>query len=495
MTDPASALERFEVIVVGAGVCGCVMAGRLAEAGLRTALVEAGPAGPLPSRLARGDLAAGRPDGAPDWFRMSAELSTGDDGRRIPYLQGRGTGGGSAVNGMVLSAGIEADYTPWHRWLDDPSPPGPVIERCLQRALDRLRPETSRGGPVTDVFDHVVGERWGLTPGPASSVLGGRGLLPVAVARRNRNRLTVADAYLDGPVLIRPRTPVRRLDHRRGRVVGVVTGSGDRLTADHVVLCAGPLQSPALLMRSGLAGDSNTGVTRPSTVWQGLDHPAVGIGFDWPATASTPSTIAEVRRLVRGHLGSESRTVDATIQVMGPFPAAAGPMGFVLAMTEPIGAPVEVAMSVDGTATIDRRWLRPGADGRSAFAPWLVRELVELTEALVAELHPGRDPGAAGAYIDHAGTPAATLTSVSDDGIEDWIRDNPAPLYHLGGTVTESTDMVRLDPDRPGSVDGVAGLTIADSSTMPGLVGGGVQLAAMAWAEFLVEHLVGRPSR
>jgi choline dehydrogenase-like flavoprotein len=393
---------------------------------------------------------------------------------------------------MVLSAGTESDYIRWSRWLDDGKPPRLGIERLLRRALSRLRPETSQPGPVAEAFDSVVGDRWGLVRGPNSSVLGGRGLLPVAVARRNRNRLTVADAYLDLPVLVRPRTAVRRLDHGSGRITGVITTAGDRLRADHVVLCAGPLQSPAVLMRSGLVGGTGTEASRSSIGWRGLDHPAVGLGFGWPSSAHTSSTIAEVRRLARGHVGSGPRAADITVQVMGPFPAPTGSMGLVLAMTEPVGAPVEVAVSADGPVTIGRRWLHPGQPGRAGLAPWLVRELVHLADALVAELHPDPYQDGTGVYIDDIGTPAATLVEQPDDGIKAWVKRRPAPLYHLAGTITESSDIVRLDPDRPGSIEGVVGLTIADSSTMPGLVGGGVQLAAMAWAEFVARDLVGR---
>ncbi len=491
MTGPASSAERLDVIVVGAGACGCVSARRLAEAGLRTVLLEEGPPGPLPPALARGHIGAG-PESAPDWFRTSAEVSTTEGGPRIPYIQGRGMGGGSAVNGMVLSAGTEIDYTSWSRWLDDGKPPRLGIERWLRRALDRLRPETSRPGPVAEAFDRVVGDRWGLVHGPNSSVLGGRGLLPVAVARRNRNRLTAADAYLEVPVLVRPRTAVRRLDHGSARITGVITTSGDRLRADHVVLCAGPLQSPAVLMRSGLVGGTGTEASRSSISWRGLDHPAIGLGFDWPSSAHTPSTIAEVRRLARGHVGSGPRAVDITVQIMGPFPTPTGLTGLVLAMTEPMGAPVEVAVSVDGPATIGRRWLHPAQPGQVGMTPWLVRELVHVADALVTELHPGPDHDGTAAYIDDIGSPAATLVEQSDDGIKAWMERRPAPLYHLAGTLTESTDIVRLDPDQPGSIDGVGGLTIADSSTMPGLVGGGVQLAAMAWAEFVAQDLVDR---
>jgi choline dehydrogenase-like flavoprotein len=492
MTGSASSAERFDAIVVGAGVCGCVLARRLAEAGLRTVLLEEGPPGPLPPVLVRGHVGVG-PESAPDWFRTSAEVSTTVHGPPIPYLQGRGMGGGSAVNGLVLSAGTETDYTCWTRWFVDGKRPRLGIERWLQRALSRLRPETSQPGLVAEAFDRVVGDRWRLVHGPNSSVLGGRGLLPVAVARRNRNRLTVADAYLEAPVVLRPRTAVRRLDHRSGRITGVITTSGDRLRADHVVLCTGPLQSPAVLMRSGLVGGTGAEASRSSIGWRGLDHPAIGLGFHWPSPAHTPSTIAEVRRLARGHVGSGPRAADVTVQVMGPFPSSTGSMGLVLAMTDPAGAPVEVAMSADGSSTIGRRWLDgPGLAGGAGLTPWLVREFVHLADALVAELHPGPDHDETGVYIDDIGTPAATLVDQPDDGIKAWMERRPAPLYHLAGTITESSDVVRLDPDRPGSIDGVAGLTVADSSTMPGLVGGGVQLAAMAWAEFVACDLVAR---
>lgn len=488
--------ERFQVIVVGAGVGGCVMAGRLAGAGLRTVVLEAGPAGPLPPSLAHGGIVAGGPEIVPDWFHMSAELSTAAGGPSVPYLQGRGIGGGSAVNGMVLSAGIEADYTGWYRWLQDTpragqsSQPGHAVERWLERAVHQLRPETRRSGPVADAFDRVVGERWGLAPGPSSSVLGAEGLLPVSLGRRHRGRLTVADAYLDGSVVLMADTEVDHLVHDGSRVRGAVVGADERLEADHVVLCAGPIQSPALLMRSGLVPGVDPAARSPVR-WRGLDHPAFAVGFDWPLSASTATSFAAVRRQARARVHSDAGIVELTLQIMGPFSDSTGPIGVILAMTDPAGAPVDVAVSADGAATISRRWLDSDEAGRPALSPWLVRELAHLARTVMAELHSGRDRSGS-TSVDDVGTVAASLLSMSDDEVKAWIRATPAPVYHLAATMIESTDIVRLAFDRPGSLEHVEGLTVADSSTMPNPVGGGVQLAVMAWAEFLADDLIGR---
>ncbi len=143
-------------VVVGAGSAGCVVAGRLAEAGHTVTLVEAGSAVP------------GRAVGAASFFEAMAE-----PGRLFPgsFARGRGVGGSSAVNGMIATAGEPAQYADWG-WHD-------AIEAFARVRVPLERPDDDELGPV---------DRALLAAAPDAEV--------VTLTRRAGHRVTAADAYL-----------------------------------------------------------------------------------------------------------------------------------------------------------------------------------------------------------------------------------------------------------------------------------------------------------
>lgn len=489
------------------------MAGRLARTGATVVMVEAGPPSPLPSALRHGDIEMGGPDRLPDWYWPSVGVRTPGLGTRNRYLLGRGLGGGSAVNGMVLSAGTTDDYRRWVPWLERYGH-GSSITPWLSRVLSMVSPERPGPDPVSRHFDEVVGRRWGFAGGPDSAELDAMGVLSVAVARRRGRRFTAADAYLSdatAPVQVLTDSPVRTITHRRGRVTGVEMADGRRLGANRVVVAAGSIHSPALLMRSGLMpGTAGTAVDHMRR--DGLDHPCFALSFDWPQRESGPSGPhrlgAEVRRLARGRIEPDSTAQrptarsggDVTLMLLGPFTGPSGPTGLILAMTRPRGAPVSVTISSDGAAEIKRP--DPTAVGGRSFEAWLIREVAALTQELASATSGELDSVRCGVYLGTDGIPASRIDAMTDAELLDWWVANPGPVYHLAATLNPSLGELAAgelpDGDLPHEdlPDGdllrgelPAGLVVADTSTIPGLVGGGSQLAAMAWAELLSQHV------
>jgi choline dehydrogenase/5-(hydroxymethyl)furfural/furfural oxidase len=219
-------------VVVGGGAAGCVVARRLADAGHRVTLVDAGAASPpAPMR-------------GPSYFAALAE-----DGWTFPgpFLRGRGLGGSGAVNGMVATAGDLRQYRSWG-WDD-------AAEALARVRVPREAPVRAELGPM---------DRALLAAAPDAA--------PVPLTRRNGQRVTAADAYLTAPppdLRVVTDAPVAAVALDGRRAVGVTLAGGAEIDAAAVAVAAGAIGSPALLARSGVDA---------AGLGEGLrNHPAVPV--------------------------------------------------------------------------------------------------------------------------------------------------------------------------------------------------------------------------
>ena len=273
-------------LIVGGGTSGCVLASRLSEdTDSHVTLVEAGPArsdqpGPGPSSVSYlDDLTAA------DAVWPGLLVCDGDDAQRA-YPQGRGLGGSSAINGMVLSGSDLPQYEAWG-WT------GLVAARRNVQIPTEVVP-----------FEQL---------GPVDRALLGsaRDGQRATLSRATGIRVSTADAYLKD---MRKRrnldvltdTIVARVLTNGKKASGVVTAGGDRLEADRVVCSAGAIHTPALLLRSGIdAAGIGDGLT---------DHPSriieISLKPDSSADPQSLVTGAAVRRgrvevVAMNHLGRD----------------------------------------------------------------------------------------------------------------------------------------------------------------------------------------------
>jgi 5-(hydroxymethyl)furfural/furfural oxidase len=556
---------KADWLIVGGGTAGCVLAARLSEdPGTRVLLVEAGRDFDQSGPNDLTDTAGARAFMDPRYFwpDLSARLGGGPAGRVEPYKQAMLMGGGSSINGQIALRGAPADYDHWEAagatgwgWSDVL----PVFRR-LETDLDVRDGFHGTDGPVPirrtppEAWDSVstaVAAVWSRLGHPRLDDLNGAfgdGHGPLPVANDGVSRSSTVRRYLTPEVRARPNlavmpeTRVLRVRLENGRAVGVdAVRGGERiaLDAERVVLSAGALRTPHLLMLSGIGDGAALGAAgipivshRPGVGRNLQDHPNVVVSGCLATGAGKAFSTRSVVTYLRWSSGvPDCEASDMVMSVRGrsmwhavgaricglltyvALPASRGTV--TLATANPLAPP-----TVDFASLSDGRDVRRMIDGVRFSARIL---LDHLRPALVAEVFPARlsrrierlsrptalndglaragaalmdaSPAARRLIVRHLISNGEDLSAVlADDAAAlDFVRDYLGTSWHPCGTcrMGAPTDPgAVVDPD--GAVIGVPGLFACDASVMPRITRTNTNLPTIMIAEHLAKRMPRR---
>ena len=473
-------MEAFDVVVVGGGTAGCVLAARLSEDAARTVcLLEAGPDhGPFADGGWPEDLLDPRylPD-SHDWG------SGGEDGRS---LGARVLGGSSAHNACMMVVGSPADYDEWGpawSW----SRLAPFFERA-GATLGVQRANTEHAVPFHEAFREAARRRGWPQLADANDPAHPVGVTTIPANVAGGVRWNAAFAYVD-PARERPNLQVRgsalvdRVAVADGRVAGVLLADGAHVEARIVVLAAGAYQTAAVLLRSGVGPEDELrrhGIEPLTILPVGatlLDH--CGAGFAWEPSPrlleETRAHVAEHGEVFEPHMilkaassgcpeGSwdlhvmswlyRDQVAETYMPTLGVFHLKPRPAGRVrLASTDPAALPL-----VERGFLVDERDLDELVEGLEMARAIATTE--PLRAQLGAELRPGRRD------------------------LRGYARETVRNYFHPAGTCPLGSVL-----DEDGRVLGLDGLVVGDASLMPTVPRANTNWTAAAIAERIATTL------
>lgn len=534
-------MQQFDIIIVGAGSAGCVIANRLStDPACRVLLLEAGPEDKnrwihIPAGMARLFT-----DREVNWA-YSTEPEKELSGKRVYWPRGKTLGGSSSINGMAYVRGIPSDYDHWARmgntgwgwddllplfrrsetyWAGETSLHGGTGELANSNCEQRMGQRSSLHRATQCFIDGALAV--GIAPNNDfnGSVLEGVGWIDHNVTRWGR-RASGATAFLN-PIRNRPNlkietnATVERIVIEGGRAVAVdYRRNGAPIGAwasKEIILSAGAVNSPQILMLSGIGPATEL---RAHGIEPRVHSPQVGKNLQDHMYVHWVHEVRPSYSFNQEITGSKLLPHLLSYYLRGKGLLTAGASSaYIFSRSSPkIDAP-DIQIGFRAFSAENMVSGKPGAHnfpGWSASVSYLQPK--SRGEIRLRSTDPSESPAIHANYLSHDDDLRAVMSALRlvekvyseraiknvlvrrlapaeditrDEALEAYVRRSGDSMYHPCGTCVMGPEATAVVDSRL-RVNGLQGLRVADASIMPRIVSGNINAACTMIGEKLAD--------